>query len=131
MNENIRLKTIAYICLYTSNVEEAVKFYRDVLGLIPTDSNLDPTSATFYSFQTGETMLAIEPKGIRKNGMKTKAENPVLLQFKMESAEELEQMNKRLEEKGVTLLERSKQTAYGMITDFCDPDGNKVEILCQ
>ena len=63
--------------------------------------------------------------------MKTKAENPILLQFRAESKEHLEAMNKSLEEKGVKLFDRSKQTSYGLITNFCDPDGNKLEILYQ
>lgn len=69
------MQTIAYICLYASDLPQSVKFYRDVLGL--------------------------------------------------------EEMNKRLEEKGVRLLDRSKETSYGTITNFCDPDGNKLEIIYQ
>ncbi len=131
MKNKIHFKTIAYICLYTSNTSESVKFYRDVLGLEPTDSEAAPESSTFYPFKTGETTLAIERNGVRKNGMKTKAENPVLLQFKVESREQLEAFNKHVEEQGVKLMDRSKQTSYGLITNFCDPDGNKLEIICQ
>lgn len=126
----MRLKTIAYICLYTLKPAESIKFYRDVLGLEPTDSEVDPETARFYSFNTGEAKLAIEPNGVKKNGMKAKAENPILLQFKAESPEDLEELNKHLEEKGIKIFDRSKKRSYGLITNFCDPDGNKVEILC-
>jgi predicted lactoylglutathione lyase len=61
--------------------------------------------------------------------MKTVAENPVLLQFKAESQEHLEAMNQHLEAYGITLYDRSTQTSYGTITNFCDPDGNRLEIL--
>ena len=30
---------------------------------------------------------------------------------------------------GITLYDRSTQTSYGTITNFCDPDGNRLEIL--
>ena len=120
---------IAYICLYVSNFDESIKFYRDVLGLKPTRAKTD--SENFFSFQVGTTNLGIEKNGVRKNGLKTKAENPILLQFKASSKGELEALNKRLEEKGVTLYNRSKITHYGIITNFCDPDGNKLEIIFQ
>lgn len=120
---------IAYICLYASNFYESITFYGDVLGLKPTRSKTD--GENFFSFRVGATHLGIEKNGVRKKGVKTKAENPILLQFKANSKEELEALNKRLEEKGVKLFDRSKTTHYGIITSFCDPDGNKLEIIFQ
>lgn len=130
MKNKLQFKTIAYICLYTSNTGDSVKFYRDVLGLESTNPEEDPELTTFYSFKTGETILAIEREGVRKEGMKTRAENPFLLQFKVDSPEQLEEFNKHIEQHGVKLFDRSKQTDYGIITNFCDPDGNKIEIIC-
>lgn len=131
MKNKLRLKTIAYICLYTSNMNESVTFYRDVLGLESADPKENAETSTFYAFKTGETVLALERNGVKKNDMKTKAENPVLMQFKAESTEHLEELNQQLEGHGVKLFDRSKQTSYGLITNFCDPDGNKVEIIYQ
>lgn len=125
------LKHLAYICLYTSNLIDSVKFYRDVLGLEPANPDENVYTTNFYAFKTGTTMLAIERNGVKKNGMKTKAENPILLQFDAESKEHLEEMTKVLEEKGIKVYDRLKQTHYGWITNFCDPDGNKLEILYQ
>lgn len=127
----MKVEKIAYICLYASDLEESVKFYRDILGLEPTNPEEDVESTNFYAFNTGTTILAIERNGVKKGEMKTKAENPFLLQFRAESKEHLEEMNKVLEKNGVTLFDRSKQTHYGLLTNFCDPDGNKLEILYQ
>ena len=124
-----KLTSIAYICLYVSNMTESIQFYKDILNLEP--ASLDYNSeTTFYSFKTGETTLALEPNGIKKDGKKTKAENPVLIQFKIATSDELEAINQHLEQNGVILLDRSKQTNYGLITNFCDPDGNKLELIC-
>ena len=132
-NENSQIKSllkqIAYVCVYSSNLEDSVQFYREILGLEPTGSKND--DADFFSFKTGTTSLAIERNRVRKKGMKTKAENSILLQFKAESKEHLEEINRHLEKNKVKLLARSKVRSYGLITNFCDPDGNKLEILYQ
>lgn len=123
--------TLAYTCLYVSNISESVQFYRDILGLEPVNLEEDPENSSFYAFKTGKTVLALEKNGVKKEGLKSKAENPTLLQFAVESPEELVELNKRLESRGVKLLDRSRRTNYGLITNFCDPDGNKLEIICQ
>ena len=125
------MQTIAYICLYVSSVPESVRFYHDALGLKPVSESEDPETSYFFAFETGSTVLALERNGSKKNGLKTKSENPFLLQLKANSIEELEAMNKRLEKHGVKLMDRSKETNYGTITNFCDPDGNKLEIIFQ
>jgi catechol 2,3-dioxygenase-like lactoylglutathione lyase family enzyme len=121
---------IAYICLYVSNIRESIGFYRDVLELEPLSPNVDISSVGFYAFKTGDTLLALEPNGFKKSSEKTKAENPYLLQFRADSPDELERMNQQLEAKGVILNIRSEKTSYGLITNFIDPDGNKLEIIC-
>ncbi len=122
---------LAYNCLYVANVSESVKFYRDVLGLEPASPNENPETSRWYSFKTGQTVLALERNGVKKNSMKSKAENPILFQFTVDSPDELEKLNQRLESNGVKLLDRSKKTDYGLITNFCDPDGNKLEVIYQ
>lgn len=126
----MKLKTITYLCLYVSNFRESIEFYKDILGLVPLNPDEDINTSNFYVFKTGETKLAIERKGVRKKELKTKAENPFLLQFQVDSKKELEAMSSQLEKKGVVLIDRSKQEHYGLFTNFCDPDGNKLEIIC-
>ena len=115
--------------MYVSNIEESIEFYRDVLELEPLVSESNPSNVDFYAFKTGEILLAVEPSGFKKHSEKTKAENPYLLQFRADSEDELESMNRRLESKGVILVARSEKTNYGTITNFIDPDGNKLEII--
>ena len=57
------------------------------------------------------------------------SENPVLLQFCAHSLEQLEAMNCQLEASGVKLLVRSLPLSHGVVTNFLDPDGNKLEAL--
>ena len=122
---------VAYICLYVSDIKESIEFYRYVLELEPLSPESNPSDVDFYAFKTGETLLAVEPTGFKKRSEKTKAENPYLLQFRADSLDELESMNRQLESKGVMLNTRSQKTSYGTITNFIDPDGNKLEIIFQ
>ncbi len=128
-NTTPALRTIAYICLYTSDLRESVRFYRDILGLEPTAPEADLDTVGFYAFNTGTGRLGLEGNGVKQDRLKTVAENPVLLQFKAESRAHLEAMNQHLEAHGITLYDRSVETSYGILTNFCDPDGNKLEIL--
>jgi catechol 2,3-dioxygenase-like lactoylglutathione lyase family enzyme len=128
-NNTPALRTIAYICLYTSDLRESVRFYRDILGLEPTAPDADLATVGFYAFNTGTGRLGLEGNGVKQGRLKTVAENPVLLQFKAESRAHLEAMNQHLAAHGVTLYDRSTETSYGIITNFCDPDGNKLELL--
>ncbi len=117
---------ISYICLYCFDMNESLRFYRDVLGM-----RVLTQSAGFISFDTGTSKFAIEPGGVRKREGKNKAENPILLQLSAGSPGELEAMNQHLDSNGVKLLTRSKMTPYGVITNFLDPDGNKIEIILE
>lgn len=117
---------MGYICLYVSDLDASIKFYRDVLGLEP-DTKI--STDNFFAFKTGHPQLALERGGFKKDSEKTRAENPVLLQFFAESPEKLEAVNKHLETNGVHLLERSQEQSWGIRTNFLDPDGNKLSIL--
>jgi predicted enzyme related to lactoylglutathione lyase len=119
---------IAYICIYASNFDESVTFYRDILGL---EFDKNRSEESFCALKAGSTYIGIEPNGTRKNERKTKAENPILIQFKTKNIKELEEYTKYLESKGVRLFDRMMNSSYGTYTNFIDPDGNKLEILYQ
>ncbi len=127
----VQLNKIDFICLYTSDIVASAQFYRDILGFQPTNPKEDPATSNYYAFNMEEITFALERNGVKKDEKKIKTENPYLLQFKLESKEQLEEMNKWLEGNGVRLYDRTKQTDYGLITNFCDPDGNKLEIIFQ
>ncbi|MDD5068251.1 MAG: VOC family protein [Candidatus Pacebacteria bacterium] len=119
---------IAYICIFASNFDESIAFYRDVLGLQEIPERLEKN---FHAFKAGSTNIGIERNGTRKDGEKTKAENAVLIQFKARSLDELKKITANLETKNVRFLKKLVETHYGSFTNFLDPDGNKLEILYQ
>ena len=119
---------IAYICIATSNLEESIIFYRDILGL---REDLSRSEKDFHALKAGSIYIGIERKGVKKEGQKTKAENAVLIQFKASSIEELKKLTQELESKNVRILKTMVESHYGTFTNFLDPDGNKLEILYQ
>jgi catechol 2,3-dioxygenase-like lactoylglutathione lyase family enzyme len=123
---SIAFDDLAYVCLYCADLDESVRFYRDVLGL-----HIQRHTPDFCQLALGATRLGLEPGGWRKGTQKSWTENPILLQFRAHSLDELEAMNRQLEAHGVNLLARSVATNYGVVTNFLDPDGNKLEVLYQ
>src|SRR4028119_412046 len=102
---SISFTNIAYICLYCADMDESVHFYCDVLGL-----RIERADPNFCQFALGAAKFGLEPGGWRKAGQKSWAENPILLQFRVQSLEQLEAMNRQLEAHGVMLLARSIPT---------------------
>ncbi len=125
MNQSL-FSQIGYICLYVSDLDTSIKFYRDILGL---ELDIKVSTDDFFAFKTGNPQLALERGGIKKDSEKTRAENPILLQFLADSPESLEKMNSSLEKNGVPLLKRSRENSWGISTNFLDPDGNKLSIV--
>lgn len=123
---NLDFSQLAYICLYCFDMKASLTFYRDILGL-----KVISESEDFVSFDTGDIQLAIEPNGCRKEEQKKHHENPYLLQIRVDSEENLEQMDRHLSSKGVKMLFESIKTDYGILTAFLDPDGNKLELICE
>ncbi len=119
---------VSYVNVYTPDFKRLVSFYRDVVGLVPGDKN----TSNWFGFETGETMLAVEPQENRKGyTFAYNKENPVLVQLRVNSVEELEQITQRLESKGVVIGQRMIEKSYGTITTFVDPDQNVVELLVE
>lgn len=120
---------ISFINLYSEHPTELIRFYRDMVGMQP-EKGLDEND-DWYGFQTEGLTFAIEPQSNRENykDLGVNLKNSVLIQFHADTHEELEAMNQHLENKGVKLLNRSKQMSYGIISNFVDPDGNLMEIL--
>jgi len=86
----------------------------------------------WYGFNTGAVTMSAEPESNKGNyPFVDNNHNQVLIQFKANTAEQLEQMNQHLESKGVRLLRRSEVMSYSTITNFLDSDGNLMEILLE
>jgi catechol 2,3-dioxygenase-like lactoylglutathione lyase family enzyme len=120
----IGFSRIAYICLFCADLERSIAFYHGVLGL--TIERRDPD---FCELSTVGVSLGLEPGGTYVGRQKTRAENPVLLQFYAASPAALATMTEHLEEHGVPTKDRCREMPYGMITAFLDPDGNRLEIV--
>lgn len=86
--------------------------------------------AKWYGFATSGATFAIERESNRdKHPFTYNRSNPILIQFRAKTMEELTAMNEHLKSKGVALLTESETKSYGIITNFLDPDGNLMEIL--
>ena len=121
---------ISYINLYNKNSEALIAFYRDIVGIDAKDPNADPKTTKWYGFETEGATLAIEKESSRdKIPFSFNRDNPVPIQFRADSLEELQTMSEHLKSKGVALLAECKEKNYGVITNFLDPDGNLLEIL--
>ncbi len=125
-------KDLIYVNLLSKNSPKLIEFYAKVVGLGPLDDTKDPVTDTWYGFDTGNTPFAIEPMSNRDKYSTTfeyNKSNPVLIQFKANSIEELTELTERLEKEGVNIGQRILKKSYGTVTTFTDPDGNLIEIL--
>ena len=87
---------ISYIDIYTRDYERLTTFYRDVIGMKPQSEN-ETADTKWYGFETGNTTFAIEREENRdKYDLKFRRDNPVLIQFRAKTMEQLTQMNERL-----------------------------------
>ena len=123
-------RNLIYVNVLSKDHKKLIEFYNKVVGLNPLDDKADPASEHWYGFDTDGSQFAIEPMSNRdKYDFDYSKGNPVLIQFKAESLEDLTQWTERLEKEGVTIGQRIMKKSYGTVTTFVDPDGNVVEIL--
>ncbi len=107
----IDFSRIAYLCLFCADLERSIAFYHGVLGL--TIERRDPD---FCKLRTVGVSLGLEPGGTGVGRQKTRAENPLLLQFAAASPAALATMTEHLEAHDVPIKERCREMPYGMIT---------------
>lgn len=121
-----------YTNLLSADHERLIQFYTEVVGLEPLSPDEDPAKEKWYGFKTGKAGFAIEPMSNRdKYQFDYQKGNPVLIQFKAETLEELTEWTKRLEAAEVPIGQRIMEKSYGIVTTFVDPDGNVIELLYQ
>ncbi len=121
---------LIYVNLLSKNHTKLIEFYKSIVGLRPLDETANPNDEKWFGFDTGTTPFAIEPMSNRdKYTFDYNKENPVLIQFKAETMEELTQWTEKLEQAEVNIGQRLLQKSYGIVTTFTDPDGNIIEIL--
>ncbi len=117
---------VGHVVLYVSDVDTAIEFYRDKVGMELVRYDQEHGLA-FMSFGTQHHDLGL----FRVRGEPTKGHLGLShIAFVISGgAEELRQVHDRLAEKGVEILEKID---YGYTNSFYvdDPDGNRVEIYC-
>ena len=117
---------VGHVVLYVSDVDEAVEFYRDKVGMELVRYNAERGLA-FMSFGTQHHDLGL----FRVRGEPTKGRLGLShIAFVINGGTaELEEVHDRLAGKGVEILEKID---YGYTRSFYfnDPDGNRVEAYC-
>jgi predicted enzyme related to lactoylglutathione lyase len=106
------------VVLYVRDMERAIRFYRDMLGL-----ELDFESEHWTTFQTGACTLALHATDEREPG---KGEpDPTFLVTDAEAERE------RLAEEGVEVTEVREPVPGTRVFDVRDPEGNRLSIESQ
>jgi predicted enzyme related to lactoylglutathione lyase len=107
---------IAYVNVFVRDLDRAVAFYRDVLGLVPERTD---TGHGYASFRAGPVQLGLAVAGAEQSGL---VGGHTGVGF---SVANLELEHARLEALGVPFpMPPSRQPWGGFMGLFADPDGN-------
>lgn len=109
-----------------TNVDRAVRFFRDILGL-----NLLLRDDSWAEFDTGSTRLAIRAKEEKRDSRRARAPEPLagsgaVVVFRVEDLPECRQ---ELIERGVEFTTRIVESTTARWSTFQDPDGNQFQIF--
>jgi len=105
---------LTYVMKFVSNMDDAVKFYRDTLGL-----PLKSQSPGWSEFATGSTVLALHPSSERNPpGM-------VELGF---SVDDLQAFHAAMAAKGVTFPMPPREQDFGSLAQFLDSEGSACSV---
>jgi predicted enzyme related to lactoylglutathione lyase len=107
-----------YVIEFVSDMDKAVKFYRDVLGL-----SLKFQSPGWSEFSTGETSLGLHPAS------EMNPAGSIELGFNVAS---LEKFHQEMSGKGVQFsMPPTKQDYGGMLAQFVDSEGRRCSVAEQ
>jgi catechol 2,3-dioxygenase-like lactoylglutathione lyase family enzyme len=112
---SIRAVELIEVVLYVGDMQSAVGFYRDALGLV-----LESESPRWTTFQTGSCTLALHAFDGRRRG----AGEPDPTFLVADAAAERE----RLVQAAVAVSELREPVRGVRVFDFRDPDGNRCSI---
>jgi predicted enzyme related to lactoylglutathione lyase len=106
---------LSYIIEFVSDMDRAIKFYRDVIGL-----PLKFQSPEWSEFATGEITLALHPAS---------AKNPAGGLEMGFSVPDLQQFQTEMTSKGVRFsMPPAKQDFGGMLAQFVDSEGTHISV---
>ena len=107
---------ISSIVFYTNDLEKISKFYREILGF---EQNFSDNR--FISFKIGETELGIKIKEVERE---VPGHQTVIIATK-----DIEDLNKKLKEKGVLFYSELIDESWGKNFSILDLDKNKIEFV--
>ncbi|GBC73080.1 hypothetical protein HRbin04_00476 [archaeon HR04] len=111
------------VILFTSNLERAVEFYRDDLGLPLQNATND--TVEFFSSGTKIIIKSVDGKAGAEQ-VKGKAARPgILLGFTIQNIDELCEL---LKKKGVRFLKEPREEAFGKHAIILDPDEHMISL---
>jgi len=121
---------ISFITLGVSDIERAIRFYRDGLGFPLSSASKDDVAF----FKTGGVVLALYPSDKLAEDAKVPAEGSgfrsVTLAHNVRSREEVSQVLARAEAAGGTITKPAQDTFWGGHGGyFSDPDGHLWEVV--
>ena len=118
----VKLSTVSYIILYVPNTSEALKFYRDTLGI---KVRMDEDG--WVELETGSTTVALHGE---KQADKARSGGRAVVVF---NVDDISEAYEQLKAKGVK-FEKEPQIVcetgdhVGKSADFTDPYGNQLSI---
>ncbi|HEX6207043.1 MAG TPA: VOC family protein [Actinomycetota bacterium] len=113
------LRRLDHVYYWTQDMDRAVKFYRDVLGL----ELIRREGSSWAEFETGTIRIAlhgaVEGRPAEAGGATAVFE-----------VDDLDATRAALEESGVELLDHMGEVeGYARFASFLDPDGNTVQVI--
>lgn len=113
------LRRLDHVYYWTQDMDRAVKFYRDVLGL----ELIRQEGSSWAEFETGTIRLAlhgaVEGRPAEAGGATAVFE-----------VDDLDATRAALEERGVELLDHMGEVeGFARFASFLDPDGNTVQVI--
>jgi len=113
------LRGLDHVYYWTSDMERAVRFYRDALGL----TLLRREGDTWALFEAGGPRFALHGL-VEGHAVSAGGATAVF------AVDDLDDARRRLEEEGVRFHNRVGEVAgYARFASFSDPDGNTVQVI--
>lgn len=116
---------LAYVRVFVSDFERAVRFYSETLGMKP---SVRSDEWRWCQFETGEAALAIEAAEASEDGDDEEFA-PGFLAISLQ-VDDIEAVYNELTAKGVEFLGPPEKMGWGgTLAHFKDPDGNVLTLL--
>ena len=122
----IKIDGLNVLTAYMHNLDEGVKFYRDILGFEET-KNMEP--GVLMQHPQAEIMLYLEGERKRRESA---SENLNHISFCLNAANGVNDAKEKLENEGIEIfMEYGEFDGEFAGIQFCDPSGNVIEIAGQ